>query len=89
MFHPTHTSRTIAEALEIEPGDTVIDVGCGSGVLSFVAARLGAKRVIGTDLSEDAIEVAKQNAVRLGLQDEVEFRQREPARPRARRAGAT
>jgi hypothetical protein len=30
--------------------------------------------VIGTDLSEDAIEVAKQNAVRLGLQDEVEFR---------------
>ena len=59
VFHPTHTSRTIAEALEIEPGDTVIDVGCGSGVLSFVAARLGAKRVIGTDLSEDAIEVAK------------------------------
>ena len=74
VFHPTHTSRTIAEALEIEPGDTVIDVGCGSGVLSFVAARLGAKRVIGIDLSEDAIEVAKQNAVRLGLQDEVEFR---------------
>ena len=74
VFHPTHTSRTIAEALEIEPGDTVIDVGCGSGVLSFVAARLGAKRVIGTDLSEDAIEVAKQNAVRLGLQREVEFR---------------
>ena len=31
VFHPTHTSRTIAEALEIEPGDTVIDVGCGSG----------------------------------------------------------
>ena len=74
VFHPTHTSRTIAEALEIEPGDTVIDVGCGSGVLSFVAARLGAKRVIGIDLSEDAIEVAKQNAVRLGLQNEVEFR---------------
>src|SRR3972149_6157298 len=47
-FHPTHTSRTLAEALEIEPGDTVIDVGCGSGVLSFVAARLGAGRVIGS-----------------------------------------
>jgi SAM-dependent methyltransferase len=74
VFHPTHTSRMIAEAIEIEPGDTVIDVGCGSGVLSFVAARLGAKRVIGTDLSEEAIEVAKENAVRLGLQDEVEFR---------------
>src|SRR3990172_252698 len=48
VFHPTHTSRTLAEALEIELGDTVIDVGCGSGVLSFVAARLGAGRVIGS-----------------------------------------
>jgi hypothetical protein len=74
VFHPTHTSRTLAEALEIEPGDTVIDVGCGSGVLSFVAARRGAGRVIGTDLSAEAIEVAKENAVSLGLQDRVEFR---------------
>jgi SAM-dependent methyltransferase len=74
VFHPTHTSRTLAEALEISPGDTVIDVGCGSGVLSFVAARLGAERVIGCDLSAEAVEVARQNATRLGLQDRVEFR---------------
>jgi SAM-dependent methyltransferase len=74
VFHPTHTSRTLAEALEIEPGDTVIDVGCGSGVLSFVAARLGARRVIGSDLSTEAIEVARENARTLGLQDRVEFR---------------
>lgn len=74
VFHPTHTSRTLAEALDIQPDDVVIDVGCGCGVLSFVAARLGAKRVIGCDLSEHAIEVARENAVRLGLQDLVEFR---------------
>ena len=74
VFHPTHTSRTLAEALEIDPGDTVIDVGCGSGVLSFVAARLGAGRVIGSDLSEPAIEVARENAARLGLEETVEFR---------------
>jgi len=74
VFHPTHTSRTLAEALEIEPGDTVIDVGCGSGVLSFVAARLGAGRVIGSDLSTRAIDVARENARSLGLQDRVEFR---------------
>jgi SAM-dependent methyltransferase len=74
VFHPTHTSRTLAEALEIEPGDTVIDVGCGSGVLSFVAARLGAGRVIGSDLSAAAVEVARGNSERLGLQDRVEFR---------------
>jgi SAM-dependent methyltransferase len=74
VFHPTHTSRTIADALEIGPDDVVIDVGCGCGVLSFVAARLGAKRVIGCDLSERAVEIARENAVRLGLQDRVEFR---------------
>jgi SAM-dependent methyltransferase len=74
VFHPTHTSRTLAEALEIDPDDVVIDVGCGCGVLSFVAARLGAKRVIGCDLSERAIGIARENAVLLGLQDRVEFR---------------
>jgi SAM-dependent methyltransferase len=74
VFSPTHTSRTLAEALEITPGDTVIDVGCGSGVLSFVAAKLGAKKVYGCDLSEPAIEAARRTAKRLGLEDVCEFR---------------
>ncbi len=74
VFAPTHTSRTLADALEIEPGDTVIDVGCGSGVLSFVAARLGAERVVGCDLSLAAIEAARENAKRLGLEGRTEFR---------------
>jgi protein-L-isoaspartate O-methyltransferase len=74
VFNPTTTSRTLADALEINEGDTVIDVGCGSGVLSFVAARLGAGRVIGCDLSEEAIIAARQNAIALGLQDRTEFR---------------
>ena len=74
VFAPTTTSRTLADALEIHPGDTVIDVGCGSGVLSFVAERMGAAHVIGVDLSEEAIEVAKRNAERLGVSDRVEFR---------------
>lgn len=74
VFHPTHTSRTLADALEIQPTDVVIDVGCGSGVLSFVAARLGAARVYGCDISESAVEMARENAVRLGLSDVTEFR---------------
>ncbi|MBA3690979.1 MAG: 50S ribosomal protein L11 methyltransferase [Actinobacteria bacterium] len=74
VFSPTHTSRTLADALEIGPDDTVVDVGCGSGVLSFVAARLGAKRVIGCDISQAAVEAARANAVLLGLSDRVEFR---------------
>ena len=74
VFSPTHTSRTLADALEIQDGDTVVDIGCGSGVLSFVAARLGAGRVVGSDISAPAVEVARENAATLGLSDRTEFR---------------
>ena len=68
VFSPTSTSRTLADALEIGSDDTVIDVGCGSGVLAFVAAHLGAKKVFGCDLSAPAVEMAARNADRLGLE---------------------
>ncbi|GIU96252.1 MAG: hypothetical protein KatS3mg013_0055 [Actinomycetota bacterium] len=74
VFSPTTTSRTLADALEVDPDDVVIDVGCGSGVLSFVAARLGARRVVGCDLSEPAVVAARENARRLGLEGVCEFR---------------
>ena len=74
MFSPTHTRRTLADALEIGPDDTVIDVGCGSGVLELVAARLGAKKVYGCDRSQPAVDAARRNAERLGLSDICEFR---------------
>jgi methylase of polypeptide subunit release factors len=74
VFSPTATSKTLADAMEIQPGDTVIDVGCGSGVLAFVAAKLGAAKVYGVDLSQRAVEAAKENAKRLGLEHICEFR---------------
>jgi methylase of polypeptide subunit release factors len=75
VFAPTSTSKTLADALEIDESDTVIDVGCGSGVLAFVAAKLGAKKVYGCDLSAPAVEMAVRNARRLELSDVCEFRQ--------------
>jgi precorrin-6B methylase 2 len=74
VFTPTHTSLVLADALEIAPSDVVIDVGCGCGVLSFVAANLGAARAFGCDVSAEAVRVATDNARRLGLQDRAEFR---------------
>jgi release factor glutamine methyltransferase len=74
VFRPTHISLALAESMEIREGDTVIDVGCGSGVLSFVAARLGAARVYGTDVSAESVRMSTVNSLRLGLEDRTEFR---------------
>lgn len=74
VFVPSSTSRVLADCLEVEPGDVVLDVGCGCGILSFVAARLGAARVYGCDVSEESVVVAKENARLLGLDGVTEFR---------------
>ena len=74
VFAPSKTSVVLAEALEVNPGEVVIDVGCGSGVLSLVAARLDAAKVYGCDVSADAVAAARANALRLGLDDRTEFR---------------
>jgi ribosomal protein L11 methyltransferase len=49
------------------PGATVLDVGCGSGVLSVVAARLGAPYVEAIDVSAAAVEATEDNARRNGV----------------------
>lgn len=74
VFTPSRTSQVLADALEIHDGDTVLDVGCGSGVLSLVAARLGAARVVGCDASAAAVRCARANAAELGLSGVTEFR---------------
>src|SRR5437879_12824404 len=66
-FAPSRTSEEVAEGLEIRPGDTVIDVGCGSGVLSFVAAQLGARRVYGTGVNVGDVRLGRLKGRRVGL----------------------
>ena len=53
-------------------GMSFLDIGTGSGILSILAAKLRAKPVVGVDIDEEALEVARQNALRNGV--EVEFR---------------
>lgn len=66
-FAPSTISTLLADALEVGEGDDVIDMGCGSGVLSIIAAKLGAGRVIGIDTAPDVVEVASRNAERHGV----------------------
>jgi ribosomal protein L11 methyltransferase len=62
--HPT--TRLCMEWLEAHPapGKSVLDYGCGSGILAMVAKKMGAGDVAGVDIDPQAIESAKDNAQR-------------------------
>jgi ribosomal protein L11 methyltransferase len=62
--HPT--TRLCLEWLErnVHAGCSVLDYGCGSGILAIAAARLGAGSVVGVDIDPFAVEAARANARR-------------------------
>lgn len=52
---------------------TALDLGCGTGILGLAALRFGASKVWGCDISELAVDVARANASRNGLEERVTF----------------
>lgn len=60
-LHPTTRLCLLALETWIRPGDRVLDVGTGSGILAIAAAKLGARQVIGVDLDPVAVQVARDN----------------------------
>ena len=59
--HPTTSLCLKLMEENISEGDSVIDVGTGSGILMIAADRLGASEIYGTDIDELAVESAKEN----------------------------
>ncbi|MGO1228764.1 50S ribosomal protein L11 methyltransferase [Brachybacterium sp. AOP42-C2-15] len=57
---------------EVEGGAEAFDLGTGTGVLAAVLARRGAARVVATDINPRAVDNARENIQRLGLEDRVE-----------------
>jgi ribosomal protein L11 methyltransferase len=71
------TTRMCLEALEraVRPGMAVLDAGCGSGILSLAAAKLGAREVVALDIDANCVRVTSDNARLNGVEAVVAARQ--------------
>jgi ribosomal protein L11 methyltransferase len=73
--HPT--TQLCLKALEnsLKAGESVIDLGCGSGILSIAAARLGASHVIALDIDPIAVQNTRENGQRNGVEQLISVHQ--------------
>ena len=74
MLHDTARMDAFRRAIDasVQPGDVVVDIGCGSGVLSFMACEAGARKVYAIE-GGPVIEVARELAIDNGFADRIEF----------------
>ena len=74
MLHDTARMDAFRRAIDasVQPGDVVVDLGCGSGVLSFMACEAGAGKVYAIE-GGPVIDVARELAVDNGFDDRIEF----------------
>lgn len=72
-LHPT--TRMCLQAMDerLQPGESLWDLGCGSGILSVAACRLGARPVRASDVDPQAIDATRDNLRRNGLERAVEI----------------
>lgn len=71
VFQPHPITKLLANSIEIHPDDEVLEIGSGSGLIAITAAKLGAKQVYASDISELACQATKNNGIMNGLNGEL------------------
>ena len=79
MAFGTGTHETTSGCIQLmekymKPGDKVLDVGCGSGILSIAAALLGSRDILAIDIDPVAVEVTKENVELNNVSEYVDTR---------------
>jgi ribosomal protein L11 methyltransferase len=72
-----HATTQMCVALleaHLRPGDRILDLGCGSGILALAALRLGASTAVAIDIEREAVRSTQANAALNGLYDRIDVR---------------
>ncbi len=69
--HPTTQLCLMALEELVQPAQDILDLGCGSGILSIAAAKLGARKILALDTDAIAVEATRENAAANGLANKV------------------
>jgi ribosomal protein L11 methyltransferase len=73
--HPTTQLCLAAIERHLKPGEPMLDLGAGSGILAIAAAKLGADPIRALDIDAEAVRVARENAAANGVADRVRVEQ--------------
>jgi release factor glutamine methyltransferase len=73
VYEPAEDTFLLADNLDVFPGERVLELGTGCGLLAVLAAEAGG-RVVATDVNPSAIECARENAISHWVMDRVDLR---------------
>ena len=73
VYEPAEDTFLLADNLDARPGELVLELGTGCGILAILAAKAGSK-VVATDINPAALRCARENAATNGVSDQIDFR---------------
>ncbi len=70
VYPPSEDSLLLIRSLDVQPGESILEIGCGSGIVSLHCAKAGATVTAG-DINPAAVELTRRNALKNNLDVEV------------------